>query len=104
MNIELKVDDYNDIKYVIEELGYIEYVSFRKYRETYSKNIDGIEYNIMIDKIENIGSFIELEILVSTEEEKERLGPKLDEFVELFECDKLKEKNKPYRDIVKESM
>ena len=32
VNIELSVKDYSDIKYVIEELGYIEYVSFRKHR------------------------------------------------------------------------
>lgn len=101
VNIELKVQDYQDIKYVIQELGYIEYVSFRKHRETYSKLIEGIEYNIMIDKIENVGSFIELEILSDTEDEKQRLMPKLDEFVEKFECQKLKEKMLPYRDIVK---
>lgn len=100
-NIELKVKDYEDIKYVIEELGYIKYVSFKKHRETYTKNVDGVEYNIMIDKIENIGSFIELEILTDTEENKERLAPKLDEFVESFGCDKLQEKMLPYRDIVK---
>ena len=101
VNIELKVEDYNDIKYVIQELGYIEYVSFKKHRETYSKLIEGIEYNVMIDTIENVGSFIELEILANTEEEKEKLMPKLDEFVERFECNKLREKMQPYRDIVK---
>jgi len=101
VNIELKVEDYNDIKYIIEELGYIEYVSFKKYRETFSKKINDIEYNIMIDKIENIGRFIELEILTDTEESKERLASKLDEFVEEFQCDKLEEKMLPYRDIVK---
>lgn len=103
INIELKVDDYNDIKYIIEELGYIEYVSFKKHRETFSKKIDGIEYNIMIDKIENIGNFIELEILTDAEESKEKLAPKLDEFVQKFECDKLQEKMLPYRDIVKKN-
>jgi len=101
INIELKVEDYNDIKYIIEELGYIQYVSFKKHRETFSKQIDGVEYNIMIDKIENVGSFIELEILTDTEENKEKLATKLDEFVEKFECDKLEEKMLPYRDIVK---
>lgn len=102
VNIHLKIDDYEDIKYVIQELGYIEYVSFKKHRETYSKVIDGTEYNIMIDEIENVGSFIELEILANTEEEKESLKSKLDEFVGKFECNKLKEKMQPYRDIVKE--
>ena len=49
VNIELKVEDYNDVKYIIEELKYIKYVSFKKHRETFSKIIDGTEYNIMID-------------------------------------------------------
>lgn len=101
VNIELKVEDYKDIQYIIEELGYEKYVSFKKYREIFSKNIDGIEYNIMIDKIENIGNFVELEILTDTEESKEKLATKLDEFVQKFECDKLEEKMLPYRDIVK---
>lgn len=101
INIDLKVKDYNDIKYIIEELGYIEYVSFRKCRETFSKKIDGIEYNIMIDEIENVGSFIELEILTDTEDNKEKLAIKLDEFIDKFECKNMQEKMLPYRDIVK---
>lgn len=101
INVELKVKDYDDIKYIIEELGYIEYVSFKKHRETFSKKIDDIEYNIMIDKIENIGNFIELEILTDTEENKKKLAPKLDKFVKIFECEKLEEKKLPYRDLVK---
>lgn len=96
--------DYEDTKYVINQLGYIEYVSFKKYRQVYSKNINGFEYNIMIDKIDGVGNFIELEILANTEEEKEKLRTELDKFVERMNCNKLKEKEKPYRDIVKEHM
>ena len=47
VNIELNVKDYEDIKYIIKQLGYIEYVSFKKYRTTYSKNVNGIERNII---------------------------------------------------------
>lgn len=101
VNIKLQPIDYEDIKYIIKELGYTEYVSFQKERKTYTKNIEGIEYNIMIDKIRDVGSFIELEILTDAEENKEKLAPKLDEFVQLFNCNKLKEKMLPYRDIVK---
>lgn len=103
VNIELNVKDYDDIRFVICQLGYIEYVSFKKFREIYSKNIDGIEYSVMIDKIDGVGGFIELELLADTEEEKEKLKIKLDEFVEMFECNNLKEKTLPYRDIVKNS-
>ena len=43
VNIKLQPVDYDDVKYIIEELGYLEYVSFKKERKTYTKNIDGIE-------------------------------------------------------------
>ncbi len=102
--VNLKIDpkDYFDTKYIIEELGYIEYVSFKKHRKVYSKNINNFEYNIMIDQIEGVGSFIELEILANSEEEKETLHDELDIFVEKMGCQNLREKEKPYRDIVKE--
>ena len=29
----------------------------KKYRQVYSKNINGFEYNIMIDKIDGVGKF-----------------------------------------------
>ena len=104
MNLKLDPKDYEDTKYVINQPGYIEYVSFKKYRQVYSKNIDGFEYNIMIDRIDGVGNFIELEILANTEEEKEKLRTELDRFVQRMNCNKLKEKEKPYRDIVKEYM
>ena len=102
--VNLKIDpkDYSDTKYIIKELGYMEYVSFKKHRKVYSKIIDDFEYNIMIDEIENIGNFIELEILANNEEEKEKLQGELDRFVEKMGCQNLREKKKPYRDIVKE--
>lgn len=102
VNIQINIEDYEDVKYVIEELGFIQYVSFRKHRKTYTKIIDNTEYNIMVDEIENVGKYIELEILTDTVEKQLRLKTKLDEFVCKIGCDTLKEKDKPYRDIVKE--
>lgn len=102
VNISLKVDDYDDMKFVLKNLGYNEYVSFKKDRTVYSKNINGFEHNIMIDKLGKIGNYIELEILAKTENEKEKLHNALDKFVKEFECEKLEEKKKPYRDLVKE--
>jgi len=102
VNIQINVEDYEDIKYVIEELGFIEYVSFKKHRKTYSKIIDNTEYNIMIDEIENVGKFIELEILTDTVEKQLKLKTRLDEFVTEIGCDSLDEKKQPYRDIVKQ--
>lgn len=102
VNLKLDSKDYLDTKYIIEELGYIEYVSFKKHRKIYSKKINNFEYNIMIDKIEGVGDFIELEILANSDKEKEMLHNELDIFVKKIGCNKLREKEKPYRDIVKE--
>ena len=101
INIELKIEDYQDIKFMLNSLGFDEYVSFKKDRTVYTKRINGFQHNIMIDKIEGVGSFVELEILANNEEEKEQLHDELDRFVEEFECHKLEEKKAPYRDIVK---
>ncbi len=102
VNLKLDPKDYEDTKYVIKQLGYIEYVSFKKYRNVYSRRDSELEYNIMIDHIGGIGNFIELEILADANYDKEKLRLKLDEFIQKMNCNKLKEKEKPYRDIVKE--
>ncbi len=104
VNIRINPEDYEDIKYVIDRLGYLEYVSFKKHRRTYTKAIDGYVHNIMIDNIEGVGDYAEFEILSDSEKDKEIVSKKLEEFLKLFECHKYKEKTKPYRDIVKEYM
>lgn len=102
VNLKLEPKDSEDIKYILEELGFIEYVSFKKYRKIYSKIINDVQYNIMLDNIDGIGNFIELEILVNTEKQKREFDDELDNFIKRMNCDKLKQKEKPYRDIVKE--
>lgn len=102
VNLKIDPDDYNDAKYIIQELGYIKYVSFKKHRKIYSKTINRFKYSVMIDSIENIGDFIELEILADNEAEKELLQEELYKFIEKMECSNLRKKTKPYRDIVKE--
>ena len=101
VNIELNVKDYEDVKYIIKQLGYIEYVSFKKYRTTYSKNVNGIESNIMLDELKGIGKYIELEVL-SEKEDKQKMLSELESLLDEFECSNLEEKKKPYRDIAKE--
>lgn len=100
VNIELKVKDYDDIKYIIKQLGYIEYVSFKKHRTIYTKTINGIERNIMLDDLKGIGKFIELEVL-SEKEDKQKMLSELENFIDEFECRNLKRKQMPYRDIAK---
>ena len=104
INISLNVDDYDDVKYMINELGYIEYVSFIKDRTIYTKLIDGFIHNIMIDNIENVGNYIEFEILANTEDEKEKLKASLEKFIQEFNCKNLQEQLLPYRDIVKQNL
>ena len=101
VNIELNVKDYEDIKYIIKQLGYIEYVSFKKYRTTYRKNVNDIERNIMLDELKGIGKFIEFEVL-SEKEDKQKMISELESFLDEFECSNLEKKEKPYRDIAKE--
>ena len=101
VNIELNVKDYEDVKYIIKQLGYIEYVSFKKYRMTYSKNVNGIESNIMLDELKGIGKYIELEVL-SEKEDRQKMLSELESLLDEFECSNLEEKKKPYRDIAKE--
>ena len=102
VNLKLLPEESEDIKYILEELGFIQYVSFKKHRIIYSKKMKNVQYNIMIDNINQIGDFIELEILVDTEKQKEEFHDELDNFVKRMDCDKLREKEKPYRDIVKD--
>lgn len=102
VNINLNTKDYEDMGFILESLGYKRYIRFKKLRKTYTKNIDGTEYNVMLDEIEGVGKFVELEILANTKEEQEKSKSKLDEFVIKFGCDKYEKKKAPYRDIVKE--
>ena len=103
VNISLNLNDLEDIKFILNGLGYDEYISFTKNRIVYTKNEYGFEHNVMLDSIENVGNFIELEIIAHTEDEKEKLHDELDRFTSEFECEKLKEKTKPYRDLVKDA-
>ena len=102
VNLKLNPEDNEDLKFILEELGFINYISFKKHREIYSKMMNNVQYNIMIDNIDGIGDFIELEILLDTEKQKEEFYNELDNFVKKMDCDKLKKKDKPYRDIVKD--
>lgn len=47
VNIQLKVEDLEDIKFIIKNLGYDEYVSFIKHRTVYSKEEFGFEHNMI---------------------------------------------------------
>ncbi len=57
---ETKIDDPNSMINILNHLGYFEYLNIEKYRET--GKYQNIEFNI--DKIINLGTFLELEIIM----------------------------------------
>ena len=101
VNLSLKKDHYQDTIFMVIALGFVKYVSFKKHRITYSKVIRGLEHNIMLDEIEGIGKFVELEIIADDSVNKEDLHEELVKFLEEMNVSSFREKNEPYRDIVK---
>ena len=101
VNLSLNKEDYEDTIFMLVALGFKKYVSFKKHRITYSKVIRGLEHNIMLDEIEGIGKFVELEIIADDSIDKEVLHEELVKFLEEMNVSSFKEKNEPYRDIVK---
>lgn len=101
-NIDAYIDEYDDYVKLFYNLGYYSYVIVDKDRITYSYSNRDYQYNIMIDSINGIGSFVEFEILSS--KEKESLKEDLERFVSKFKSIEMNEVNEPYRDIVAKSI
>lgn len=102
VNIQIKPTDYEDLVTVLQGLGFIKYVEFTKYRKVYSKKDDNIEYNIMLDKIKEIGDFAEFEIITHEDVSNSEREKRLADFIADFNMTNGVEKKKPYRDIAKE--
>ena len=49
----------------------------------------------MLDSIEGVGNYIELEMIVHTKEEQEASRVELDDFVKMMGCSELKKKDRP---------
>lgn len=78
--IEFEVSSYEKANQLLETLGYQKWVVVNKKRR-YSKYLN---YNLCIDEVERLGSFIEIEVLVE-EEDREDYIPKLLEVAKLFQ-------------------
>lgn len=100
-NINLDIFNYDSVVGLLYSLGYFSYSVVNKNRTTYTKRVDDFEYNVMIDKIENLGDFVEFELLYYKDEKDiDYLQKKLNEFVEKFKCLNFESANLPYRDFV----
>ncbi len=100
-NINLDIKNYEGVVELLSNLGFYNYVTFDKTRKTYSTKKDDIIFNVMIEDIKGLGSFVEFEILSSVEGiDIEHLKNKLNEFVDNFSSLKLREAILPYRDFV----
>lgn len=103
-NIPVSKMHYNDIVSMLFSLGFYSYSIVNKQRQTYSKKQGTLIYNVMIDELIDIGSFIEFEILSSEEKNIAFLMDKLDTFTQLFKELKLVEAHMPYRDFVAQNL
>jgi len=97
-NINIDINDYSNLVDMLGSLGFYSYTTVTKSREVYNKTENNIEYNVMIDKVESIGSFIEFELLSDESIGIENLTNKLNQFIENFKSLNLEKAMLPYRD------
>lgn len=97
-NINIDINDYSNLVDMLGSLGFYSYTTVTKSREVYKKIEDNIDYNVMIDKVEGIGSFIEFELLSDESIGIEKLTNKLNQFIENFKSLNLEKAMLPYRD------
>ncbi len=104
-NIKADIGEYENYLALFASLGYYSYVNVNKERIVYSFKNKMYEYNVMIDNIDNIGGFVEFEIIANNEDYKrELLYEELRSFVNRFNSISLVPANEPYRDIVAKSI
>lgn len=100
-NIDLEIEQYDDVVEMLKNLGYYSYTIVNKNRKVYTKIVDKLNYNIMIDDIKGVGTFVEFEILSSNLNDSiSEIKEKLNKFIEYFESVGLEEAKLPYRDFV----
>lgn len=78
--IEFEVSSYEKANQLLETLGYQKWVVVNKKRR-YSKYLN---YNLCIDEVERLGSFVEIELLVDEEDKRDYI-PALLEVAKLFD-------------------
>ena len=104
-NIKALTSEYDKYVSLFSSLGYYSYVCVNKERIIYSYPNKEYECNLMIDKLDNIGGFVEFEIIADDDSyQRENLITELNTFVNKFSSFNLIEATEPYRDIVAKSI
>ncbi len=100
-NIQADLLEYENYVSLFSSLGFYSYVNVDKERIIYSYQHKPYECNVMIDKLQEIGGFVEFEIIANNEDySREEMNEELNRFVKMFHEVSLTEATEPYRDIV----
>lgn len=100
-NFSISIENYDDFVKLFAMLGYNTYTVVKKKRSTYQLKKKDYTYNIMVDDIEELGDFVEFEIITeSLVVDEYLLKNKINKFVSLFSGLDLEEAKLPYRDFV----
>lgn len=100
-NVDIDISQYDCIVSMLKSIGYLSYTIVDKKRYVYSKIINDLEYNIMIDNTKNVGDFVEFEIISEDEyADTNKLKDKLNKFIKIFDKIDFQNADLPYRDFV----
>ncbi len=99
-NMTLPISKYNEMVELFLSLGYHSYSIVNKKRKTYTKKLNNIEFNVLIDFVEDVGNFVELELLTNSVEDIEIIKNLYNDFISDFKELELCEAILPYRDFV----
>ncbi len=103
-NIDVNICEYDNFIELFSALGYHSYTVVNKKRMIYSKTINGVDYNIMIDNIEGIGAFVEFELICDTVNSISKMEKEFNKFLLEFSDIKFEDALLPYRDFVAEDI
>ena len=100
-NYSIAKENYDDFINLFSNLGYYTYTKVNKNRYTYQIKDKKYSYSIMVDTIEDLGGFVEFELICEEENYDEfELRKRLNEFIDKFSDLNLEEALLPYRDFV----
>jgi len=100
-NYHVSIDNYNDLINLFSNLGFYSYTIVNKNRYIYQTIHKKNKYNIMIDNIDELGGFVEFELICEDEIFDEfNLRIKLNKFISKFSDLNLEEATLPYRDYI----